>query len=100
MLVFVQKRNSDFRTYLDFYFEHKDTNNMKIIPVYVSKRCDFINIDSISIALSKLFIGEGNDYLFCVSILDVWKSRDIFSCSRKGILLLSPPSAKYYLSKQ
>lgn len=63
-------------------------------------RCDHINTDSIPVALSKLLIGEGDDYLFYVSILDVWKSQDIFLCSRKGILLLGPPSTKFYLPKQ
>ena len=56
--------------------------------------------DSILVAHSKLFIGAGDDYLFYVHILDVWKSQDIFSCSRKGILLLGPPSSKFYSSKQ
>lgn len=56
--------------------------------------------DSIPVAHSKLFIGAGDDYLFYVCILDIWKSQDIFSCSREGILLLDPPSTNSYSSKQ
>jgi len=42
MPVFIQKGNSDFRTYLVFYLEDKNANNMKIIPIYVLMRCDHI----------------------------------------------------------
>lgn len=42
LFVFTERGNSDLRTYLVFYFEDKNANNMKIIPIYALMRCDHI----------------------------------------------------------
>lgn len=42
MRVFIQRGNSNFRTYLVFYFEDKNAKNMKITAIYVLMRCGHI----------------------------------------------------------